>query len=66
MGMHVDKAGRDDQPRHIDLAGARHLRDRTDSRDPVAGDRDVAAEARRAGTVDDGAAAKDQVGHGTV
>ena len=64
MGVHVDPAGRDHEARGVDLAlaGALLAADRGDA---AACDRDVAGERRFAGAVDDGAAANDDVVHGS-
>ena len=61
MRVDVDEAGRHDQTARVDLLapGAVDLADRGDA---IAGDGDVAFERRRAGAVDDGAAANDEIG----
>ena len=52
MGVHVDKAGRDDLARDVDLACARRPGDVADLGDAVAGDRDIGAPTRPAAAVD--------------
>ena len=64
MGVHVDPAGRDQEPVGIDLAPRRALL-AADVCDPPARDRDVAGEGRLAAAVDDAAAANDDVVHGS-
>src|SRR5262249_48899432 len=63
MGMHVDPARRDEQAIGIDLAPRRSLLAAHGS-NAIVLDRDIAAERRLAGPIDDGAAANDDVVHG--
>ena len=62
--VHVDPAGRDQQAVGVDLAPGRALL-AADRGDPAVRDRHVAGERRLAGAVDDGAAANDDVVHGS-
>ena len=64
MGVDVDPAGRHQEARGVDLALGRPLL-AADGGDPPVGDRHVAGETRLAGAVDDGAAANDDVVHGS-
>ena len=64
MGVHVDPAGRHQQAVGVDLAPGRALL-AADRGDPAVRDRHVAGEARLAGAIDDGAAANDDVVHGS-
>ena len=59
--VHVDEAGRDDQPLGVDLALGLARRHAADGDDPVAADGHVADEPRVAGAVDDAAVADDEV-----
>jgi hypothetical protein len=62
--VHIDPAGRNHQPRGIDLAPSRSLLP-TDPSDPTVRDCNVTGESRFAGPIDDGAAANDNFVHGT-
>ena len=62
MRVHIDPARRDQKPGRIDLAPPRPEL-AADRGDPLAGNRDIAGEARPAGAVDDGPAADDDVVH---
>ncbi len=64
MGVHVDPAGRDQKAAGVDLAPGRTLF-AADCDDAVARNRYVAGEGRLAGAVDDGAAANNDVMHGS-
>ena len=64
MGVHVDPAGRDHEAGGVDVAPGRALL-AADRRDAAARDRHVAGESRLAGAIDDGAAANDDVVHGS-
>ena len=64
MRVHVDPAGRDQKAGGVDLAPGRALF-AADCDDAVARNRYVAGEGRLAGAVDDGAAANDDVVHGS-
>ena len=63
VGVHVDEAGTDEQPVGVDHPGRGLARETSDRRDTAAGDADVGAEPRVAGSVDDAAAANQQVEH---
>jgi hypothetical protein len=63
MCVHVDPAGRDQEAGGVDLAAGGTLR-AADTRNLLACDRHVAGEGRRAGAIDDGAAANDDIVHG--
>ena len=65
MRVDIDKPGRDDKPRRIDLARARTLRHLADRRDAIPRDSDIGAPARPAGAIDHRAAAQDPIGHMT-
>jgi hypothetical protein len=60
--VHVDPAGRNHQSRGIDLASGDSLFS-ADPSDPTARNCDVAAKCRLAGTIDDGAAANNDIVH---
>ena len=62
MGVNVDEARRDQQPRRVDLVAAGGS-DAADGSDAVAVDRDVAGEGGAPAAVDDGAAADDKIMH---
>ena len=62
--VHVDPAGRDQEPIGIDVALGRALL-AADRRDAAVRDRNVAGKGRLSGAIDDGAAANDDVVHGT-
>ena len=62
MRVNVDEPGRDDQTATVDHAHGAHGDARGDGGDSVAGDREVGLEARPARSVDDRAAAEEQVG----
>ena len=64
MGVHVDPAGRDQEARGVDLALAGALL-AADAGDASARDRHIPGEWRLAGAVDNGAAANDDVVHGS-
>jgi hypothetical protein len=65
MGVHVDKAGCDDQPRDIDLARTSRFCDLADRGDAAAGDRDIRPAARPAGAVDYRPTAQDPIANDT-
>ena len=65
MGVHVDPAGRHEKAVGVDIAPGRTLL-AADRGDPAARDRHVAGERGLAGTIDDGAAAYDDVVHETL
>ena len=65
MRVDIDKPGRDDKPRRIDLARARTLRHLADRRDAIPRDSDIGMPARPAGAIDHCAAAQDPIGHMT-
>ena len=65
MGVRVDEAGGDDAAGGVDHPGRVDVAEAAaDAGDAAAGDADVAAVARQAGAVDDGAVADDEVEHG--
>ena len=64
MGVDVDEAGRDDAARGVERARARQAR--ADRDDALALDGDVRTPPRRPRAVDHGAAADDEIGHGTL
>jgi hypothetical protein len=64
VGLDVDEAGRDDEPRRVDAGGRPRVGERAGGADPpdaVADDADVTPEPRIAGAVDDLAAGEDDV-----
>src|SRR5438045_4738786 len=65
MRVDIDKPGRDDKPRRIDLARALALRHLADRRDAIPRDSDIGLPARPAGAIDHRAAAQDPIGHMT-
>src|SRR5437660_8939923 len=65
MRVHVDPAGRDQQSVGSDVA-PRRPQLAADRSDPAARNRNVAGECWRAGTVNDGTAANDDVVHGSL
>ena len=56
MGVHIDKAGRDDPIGGIDDAAGGNVTKLSDRDDPIVLDRDIRARPVGAGAVDDGAA----------
>jgi len=62
MRVHVDPAGRHQQPRGVDLAPSRALL-AADFGDALARDGHVAGKRRLSGTIDNGATANDDVVH---
>ena len=61
LSHHVDKAGRNDQPRRINLDFRLFSADAADADDLAVGDADVGHIPRRAGAIDDPAAANDDI-----
>ena len=64
VGMGVDQSGRDNQPCSVDFAGGGQGGEVADRRDAVGRDGDIGWAGGSTGTVDECAAAQDQVGHG--
>ena len=61
MGVHVDKAGRDRQPRRIDHPVGLRFRQVADRSDLFTRDPDICPHARRPGAVDHGTAGDDRI-----
>jgi hypothetical protein len=61
--MHIDKPGRDDEPRNIDLPRARHSRDDAYRLNAIPGNGHIGAKPVRPRPIDNYATAQDQIGH---
>ena len=63
VGVHIDKARRDNLARHVHLARAGRLSNRADLGNPIVGNRDIGAKPRPPAAIDDLAAAQNVIGH---